>query len=238
MQGLSIVIPVYKEKKNLIILVKRIYEKIRIDNFEIIIIDDDSNDGSFEVLKKLKSKFKKLKFFIRKKKPRDLSRSCIVGFQKSKFDKILVMDGDLQHRPEEINKLNNKIIYGNYDIVVGNRGLLEKRNKGLKLYRLISSVILVLIVNLFLGLKTKDPMSGFFIFKKKIYFKNKKKIYGRGFKLLLDLVYSTKKRLKIFEYIIKFKSRKNDKSKMNLKVIFHIIIAILNIFYQNFKIKN
>ena len=47
MLGLSIVIPVYKEKKNLIILVKRIYEKIRTDNFEIIIIDDDSNDGSF-----------------------------------------------------------------------------------------------------------------------------------------------------------------------------------------------
>ena len=125
MQGLSIVIPVYKEKKNLINLFKKIYEKIRIDNFEIIIIDDDSNDGSFEVLKKLKSKFKKLKFFIRKKKPRDLSRSCIVGFQKSKFDKILVMDGDLQHRPEEINKLYNKIIYRNYDIVVCNRGLLE-----------------------------------------------------------------------------------------------------------------
>jgi len=125
MQGLSIVIPVYKEKKNLIILVKRIYEKIRIDNFEIIIIDDDSNDGSFDVLKKLQSKFKKLKFFVRKKKPRDLSRSCIMGFQKSKFDKILVMDGDLQHRPEEINKLYNKIIYRNYDIVVCNRGLLE-----------------------------------------------------------------------------------------------------------------
>ena len=127
MLGLSIVIPVYKEKKNLIILVKRIYKKIKIDNFEIIIIDDDSNDGSFDVLKKLKSKFKKLKFFIRKKKPRDLSRSCIMGFQKSKFDKILVMDGDLQHRPEEINKLYNKCLKNNYDIVVGDRGLLKKK---------------------------------------------------------------------------------------------------------------
>jgi len=230
MLGLSIVIPVYKEKKNLIILVKRIYEKIRTDNFEIIIIDDDSNDGSFEILKKLKSKFKKLKFFIRKKKPRDLSRSCIMGFQKSKFDKILVMDGDLQHRPEEINKLHNKIIYGNYDIVVGNRGLLEKRNKGLKFYRLISSVILVLIVNLFLGFKTKDPMSGFFILKKKIYYKNKSRLFNKGYKILLDLIYSSKENIKVADVFINFNVRQAGFSKMDLNIIYLVIVIILKKF--------
>ncbi len=230
MLGLSIVIPVYKEKKNLIILVKRIYKKIKIDNFEIIIIDDDSNDGSFDVLKKLKSKFKKLKFFIRKKKPRDLSRSCIMGFQKSKFDKILVMDGDLQHRPEEINKLYNKIIYGNYDMVVGNRGLLEKRNKGLKLYRFISSVILVLIVNLFLGFKTKDPMSGFFIFRKKIYYKNKSRLFNKGYKILLDLIYSSKENIKVADVFINFNVRKEGFSKMDLNIIYLVIVIILKKF--------
>ena len=98
----------------------------------LIVIDDNSKDGSIEILKKLKSKFKILRFFIRKKKPRDLSKSCCMGFDLSKFENILVMDGDLQHRPEEINKLYNKI-KKNYDFVIGDRGLLKKKNKGTKI---------------------------------------------------------------------------------------------------------
>ena len=89
---------------------------------------------------------------------------------------ILVMDGDLQHRPEEINKHNK--IKKNYDFVIGDRGLLKKKNKGLKFYRLLSSIILVFIVNTFLGFKTNDPMSGFFAFKKK-YMSLIKKNYQR-----------------------------------------------------------
>ena len=49
-----------------------------------------------------------------------------MGFDLSKFENILVMDGDLQHRPEEINKLYNKI-KKNYDFVIGDRGLLKKK---------------------------------------------------------------------------------------------------------------
>ena len=73
--GLSIVIPVYKEKKNLKDLITRICKSVKEKNYEIIVIDDNSKDGSIEILKKLKSKFKILRFFIRKKKPRDLSKS-------------------------------------------------------------------------------------------------------------------------------------------------------------------
>ena len=170
MSGLSIIIPVYQESKNLNKLIHLINKSLIIKKFEIIIIDDDSSDGSHEILKKLIKKFKNLKFFIRKNKPRDLSRSCVMGFNKAKFDTILVMDGDLQHRPQEINKLYFKLIKDECDIVVGSRQLLKKKNKGLKFYRLISSIVLIFFVNLILGFKTNDPMSGFFIFKKKNIF--------------------------------------------------------------------
>jgi dolichol-phosphate mannosyltransferase len=99
MQGLSIIIPTYKEKKNLKNLIQRINRSLKNITFEIIIIDDESNDGTAELLKKIKLKNKNLKFFIRKKKPRDLSKSCVMGFQKAKNDIIVVMDGDLQHKP-------------------------------------------------------------------------------------------------------------------------------------------
>ena len=68
MSGLSIVIPLFNEKKNLKRLVQLIRKSILIKNYEIILIDDDSYDGSKQVLKNLQKNYKKVKFFIRKKK--------------------------------------------------------------------------------------------------------------------------------------------------------------------------
>ncbi len=232
MNGLSIVIPVFNERKNLDQLLKRIVKNFKIKNYEIIIVDDDSTDGSDLILKKLKKKYNKLNYFIRKKKPRDLSKSCTFGFLKAKFNMVMVMDGDLQHRPEEINKLYKKIKSKDFDIVVGNRGLLERKNYGLSTIRLISSVILIFAVNFLLGLKTKDPMSGFFIFKKKIYTNNKNRLFNKGYKILLDLIYSSKEKLKIVDVYINFKNRADGLSKMSLKIIYLLIILLLRNFLK------
>ena len=226
MSGLSIVIPLFNEKKNLKRLVQLIRKSILIKNYEIILIDDDSYDGSKQVLKNLQKNYKKVKFFIRKKKPRDLSRSCVMGFLKSKYENILVMDGDLQHNPREINKLYNTFQKYNCDVVVGSRELFLKKNTGLKFYRLVSSIILILLVNLFLGFKTTDPMSGFFIFKKKLFLRLKNKLFNKGYKILLDIIYSTQKKIIVRDVFIRFKSRKKGYSKMSFKIIFLLVSAI------------
>ncbi len=230
MNGLSIVIPIYKEKKNLSRLITLIYKFVKIKNFELIFIDDDSKDGSDKIIKEFKKEFKNLKFFIRKKKPRDLSRSCIMGFKKTNFTNILVMDGDLQHRPVDINKLYKKIVNEDCDIVVGSRELTKKKNEGLRVHRLISSIILIFIVNIFLGFKTNDPMSGFFIFKKKIFFENEKKLTAKGYKILFDLIYAQKKPIKIRDIFIKFNSREKGFSKMDYKVIYLLLKDIVKKF--------
>ena len=143
------------------------------------------------------------------------------------------MDGDLQHRPEEINKLYKNFINLKCDFVVGSRNLLKKKNKGLSFTRLITSVILIFIVNFFLGFKTKDPMSGFFIFKKKIFTQNKKKLFNNGYKILLDLIYSSKSN-SILDIDINFKSREKGLSKMDIKVISLLIFIILQKFIRKF----
>jgi dolichol-phosphate mannosyltransferase len=178
MHGLSIIIPTYNEKENLKILIPKIYSIIKVKKFEILIVDDDSKDGTKQLLKKMLLLFKNLKYISRKTKPRDLSKSCVLGFNKSKYSNILVMDGDLQHRPQDINKLYSVFLKKDCDIVVGTRNLLKKKNEGLKFYRLVSSILLLIIVSILLGFKTTDPMSGFFIFKKKIYLINKKVLYN------------------------------------------------------------
>ena len=68
MSGLSIVIPIFNEKNNLVKLSHLIYKFVKIKNFELIFVDDNSVDGTLDVLQKLKKKYKTLKFYIRKKK--------------------------------------------------------------------------------------------------------------------------------------------------------------------------
>ena len=82
-----------------------------------------------------------------------------------------------------------------------------------------------------MGFKTADPMSGFFIFKKKIYLKNKKFLFNRGYKILLDLIYPSRKKLKILDINIDFKSRGAGNSKINYKIIYFLVLIIIKKFF-------
>ena len=220
----SIVIPVYNESKNLPLLISQIYKVLKNHTFELIIIDDNSSDGTFEVLNKIKKK--NFRFFIRKKR-RDLSRSCVLGFDKSKYKNILVMDGDLQHQPKDIKKLLKIFQLKKAHIVIGSRELFTMKKHNLSFMRLSASRILIFIVNILLGNKTSDPMSGFFIFKKEIFIRNKYKLFNKGYKILMDLIYLDKKYQKIYDVKINFANRKKGESKMNMKILLSLIYMIL-----------
>ena len=227
MINLSIVIPIYNESKNIKTLITGITDTIRLKNYEILFIDDDSRDETNEILSKINKVNEKVKFIIRKNEPRDLSRSCILGFKKSLFENILVMDGDLQHDPKDINVLINAFENERQDIVIGSRNLFYKRNDDLNIVRLTASKAIILIINLFLQKKTNDPLSGFFIFKKEIYSKNKDYLFSSGYKILADLIYSSKENLKIKDVDINFRRRKFGSSKMSVKVLLQLIKFIL-----------
>jgi dolichol-phosphate mannosyltransferase len=238
--NISIVIPILNEEKNLIKLIKEIKKvknKLNLNKFELILVDDNSTDKTHEILKSLKNRNKFLRYFIRKKNKRDLSKSCFVGFDKSIHENIVVMDGDLQHPPRYIENLLKVFFYNKADIVVGSRNLFKKRGLGLNFFRYLSSLIIIYVINFFLDNKTADPLSGFFIFKKKIYKKNKKKLYGCGYKILADIIYSSSEKLKILDCEIFFDSRKSGKSKMNLLVLLQLIIFIIRSFLLKWKIK-
>ena len=230
MKTLSIIIPVLNECNNLIKLTKLIKSKLKLKNYEVIFVDDDSNDGSVKVLKEIKKKYNKFTFILRKEKPRDLSKSCFLGFSKSKFDNILVMDGDLQHDPKDINKLIKAYKKHNSEIVIGSRNLFNLKNKSLGFVRLFASKLLILIVRLLLGNRTTDPMSGFFLFKKDLL--KKKKFQRIGYKILLDLIYPINYNIKIIDVNINFKTRNKGYSKMNLKVLVILIYVIVIKFFR------
>ena len=229
MDKFTIVIPVYNEAKNLGILIPKIYKELKNIKFELIIVDDSSNDGTSKILKKLKKK--NLKHIIRKKE-RDLSKSCIDGFKKASSKNIIVMDGDLQHKPSDIKKFLNIFYKYEPDFVVGTRDLFKNKKHSLNFFRLFASKTLILVVNSLLGNKTSDPMSGFFMFKKSVFKKTQKKLIKKGYKILLDLLYVSNIKVQVIDVKINFDSRMKGKSKMNLKILFYLILMISKKFFS------
>ena len=218
---LSIVIPILNEEKNIIPLTKKIIQNLKRIKYEIIFVDDSSIDDSHIKLKSLKKKYKFFKPLLRNKK-KDLTQSCFDGIRRSKFQNILIMDGDLQHDPKYIKKMFKIYKKYNLDIVVGSRKLLSGKNQGLSELRRFTSIMLIYFFRIF-EIKTNDPMSGFFLFKKEIYYKNKKFFFGKGFKILADFLINSKQNLKTKDINIDFNRRYNSKSKMSLRVLFILI---------------
>ena len=220
-KSLSIIIPVLNEELNIIPLTNKIIKILKKYKFEIIFVDDSSTDNSKKILNKLKLKYSFFKPIFRSSK-RDLSKSCFDGIKKSKFQNILIMDGDLQHDPKYIPVMFDRYVKNNLDLVVGARKLYKPNNPGLSETRRFASVILIYFFS-FLNINTKDPMSGFFLFKKKIFTKNKKRYFGKGFKILADLIINSKPRLKTEDVYIDFKRRYKNRSKMNYKILLILI---------------
>ena len=222
---ISIVIPALNEEKNIKPLTKKIIKNLKNIKYEIIFVDDSSVDQSKTVLLALSKKYKFFNPLLRKK-DRDLTQSCFDGIEKSKYSNILIMDGDLQHNPKYIPKML-KVFNNDNDVVVGARKLTSGKNKGLSEFRRFASVILIFLFKIF-NIKTTDPMSGFFIFKKKLYKKNKKYYFGKGFKILADILINTKDELKTKDVYIDFNRRYESESKMSFKILVILIQFYLN----------
>ena len=165
--SLSIIIPIFNEANNIEKLNDKIKKNLSSINFEIIFVDDNSLDNSKKVLKKLKREYRFFNPIFRNKK-RDLTQSCFDGIKKSRYRNILIMDGDLQHDPKYIPKMINLYQKNSLDIVVGSRPLIKGPNNGLSETRRLASKILIYFFLVF-NIKTSDPMSGYFLFKKKLF---------------------------------------------------------------------
>ncbi len=223
----SIIVPIFKEEKNIAKMIRKVQNELskKKVNYELIFVDDDSQDESERIFKENKNK--KTRFFIRKKKPRDLSKSVIFGFKKSKFNNLIVMDGDLQHNPKDINKLIRKFEYTNCDIVIGSRRLINYKKANLNPIRFFFSKFLNQAFNNLFNQKILDPMSGFFLIKKNIVKNVKGNLVLIGYKILIDIILSSNKKLNIKEVYINFRVRDKSFRKMRLKILLQLILFIL-----------
>ena len=217
----SIVLPVYNEKDNLKILIPEIFGIINFVKVEVIIIDDDSDDGTEIFVNTELSKYEHLVYVNRKNENRSLGISVGEGINISKFDNIILMDCDLSHGLEDVVNLIKLHQNKNYDLICCSR-FLDKRPNGFFL-RYHLSKIYNYILKPFLSLPVLDNLSGFFLVKKKLLndLKFDKIFYGYGDYYFRLLYYLNKKKISIIEMGFVWKDRKYGKSKTKFMKIFY-----------------
>lgn len=223
---ISIIIPTLNEKKNLKKIAKKL-ANLEIVN-EVIFVDDNSKDGTFKEIQKISNMNSKFLGILSKKKRKNLSASVLEGALIAKNKLIVVMDADLQHNINYILKMH-EIFKKNYcDIVIASRFLNNNFFGNFGFYRSILSSFCIFFIHLLFKKKTSDPLSGFFICKKKIIIDEYKNFYLQGFKILFDILYNGKKRLKCQDLPIIFEKRKYETSKFNYKIM---IVFVKQLFF-------
>lgn len=163
----SVVVPTYNESGNIEKLVEKLVHNIGKELFEIIVVDDNSNDGTREKVKILQEKIKNLKLVVRKDE-RGLPSAIWRGIQESKGNVVVWLDSDLSHPPEYIPKMLGYI--GEYDIVCASR-YVDQGKDDRSFIRILASLVVNIIARILLGLKVKDLTSGFYAVKKEVFSK-------------------------------------------------------------------
>ena len=232
-----VIVPTYNEILNiekLIFLIMNVK-----NNFDVLVVDDNSPDQTFIKVSKLREKFKNRLFLLLRKKKEGLGKAYLDGFNwaiKKKYDYIFQMDGDFSHDPLELDSMSKKLNSGS-DVIIGSRYLNGINVINWPLSRIILSKGASYYVKLITGIPISDPTSGFVGYKSKVLDSiclDKIKFIGYAFQIELKYK-SWKKGFILDEHSIIFKNRVKGKSKMNSSIIWEAIYGVVKLkFLKNF----
>jgi dolichol-phosphate mannosyltransferase len=211
-KALSIVIPTYNEGGNITPLVERIAASLSGYDYEILLVDDNSQDGTPEIVAGLSTRYP-VDVAVRKNE-RGLASAVVHGIARTGGDRVLVMDADLQHPPEVIPDLLKAADDG-ADIVVGSRYVKGGGCQDWSAFRKLVSRVSTIMAHIFLPptRSVKDPMSGFFMFDRKVV--ANAKLQPLGYKILLEVLMEGKYK-KATEVPFTFVTRDEGESKLNI----------------------
>jgi dolichol-phosphate mannosyltransferase len=214
---LSVVVPSYNERENLPELVRLLDASLRGVAWEVIVVDDDSPDGTHAVVRALAARDPRVRC-IRRVGRRGLAGACIEGMLSSSAPVVAVMDADLQHDERLLPRMLHEIRAG-ADLVVGSRYVEGgTTGEGLSPIRRWGSETATKLAQKLVGVELTDPMSGFFMVRREKVETVAGQLSREGYKLLLDLAWSLGKPLKVVELPFEFRERHHGTSKLDTLV--------------------
>lgn len=221
MEKTLVIIPTYNEADNIEKVIQRIIKR-NIPNLFILIVDDNSPDGTGDIVEKIARRDVRVKL-LRRKGKMGLGTAYVEGFKfalENEFDYIFEMDADLSHYPGEIPKFLEKI--RDHDLVIGSRYLTGVNVINWPLSRLVLSLGANWYTRTITGMPVQDCTSGFKCFRRQVLEKiDLNRISSDGYSFQIEMNYKAwKNNFRICEIPIVFVDRKKGDSKMTRRVMF------------------
>ncbi len=226
MEMVSVIVPTFNERKNMKPLIQRIDASIKGMKHEIIVVDDNSQDGTARVVKELSRKYP-VRLIVRKNE-RGLATAVMEGFKNAKGDIYAVIDADLQHPPETLKPLIFEACNGT-DIAIGSRYASGKETFGdFKVHRKIMSKGANLLAKVLVPkvANVKDIQSGFFAMKKSVI--QDVELKPTGYKILLEILAIGNYKI-VKEVPYDFGQREYGESKLGAATIFDYLHHLLTL---------
>lgn len=228
---LSIVVPTYNERDNIAPLIEKLDAALAGIAFEIVIVDDNSPDGTAELAKRIARTRTDVRCIHRVGR-RGLSSACIEGMASSAADYVAVIDADHQHDETILPQMLARAEEG-ADIVVGSRYTgTGSSEAGFSRGRQAGSTIATRLSGMLTGKALSDPMSGFFLLRRSLFDELVPTLSTEGFKILLDIIVSAdrarKGQLAIAEVPYSFRPRFAGESKMSPLIVAQFLGLIVS----------
>ena len=223
---LSVIVPTFNERDKVTTLFRRLEAALAGTAFEVIFVDDNSPDGTWEVVRALARGDSRVRC-IRRIGRRGLSGACIEGILASSAPCAAVIDADLQHDETQLSKMLALLQGGEFDLVVGSRYIEGGSADSFDRQRAGASALATEVAKRVLRVKIADPMSGFFMIRRDRFEQLAPQLSTQGFKILLDIVATAHGKLRVKEIPYTFGSRQHGESKLDSMVALDFLGLVL-----------
>jgi dolichol-phosphate mannosyltransferase len=211
---LSVIVPTYREAANIPVLFERLKLVLGALAWEMIVVDDDSSDGTADIAFALAARDSRLRC-IRRVNRRGLAGAVIEGILSSSAEFVAVIDGDLQHDETILPAMVTALTDGAADLAIGVRVNEEAAERGLSPARQKLSHAGAYFFRRISGLRVSDPMSGFFAIRRAIVARIAPRLSSDGFKILADILLCAPPGLRTIETPYVFRKRRAGDSKLS-----------------------
>lgn len=224
---LSIIIPTFNEHDNIVELINRLCACLEGIAWEAIFVDDDSSDGTADVVRAIARTDRRVRC-IQRIGRRGLSSACIEGMLASSAPYLAVMDADMQHDETLLPQMLSVLRQGDTDIVVGSRYMANGSLGRWTESRAFISRFATRLSRLILSAELADPLSGFFMIQRDVLPMVVRRLSAIGFKLLLDLFASSPRPLRCKELPYEFRPRQAGTSKLDSNVVWDYLMLLVD----------
>ena len=226
---LSIIIPTFNEKDNIRPLLKSLEMVMGEEKWEAIFVDDDSPDGTTSVVRQIARQNPRVRILQRIGR-RSLSSACIEGMLASAAPFMAVMDADRQHDESLLPQMLDQLRSTNLDMVIGSRYIKKNSIEDWHPVRRSISNLATSITRFVLQTNLRDPLSGYFMIKRDMFDSSVRRLSGKGFKILLDIIINSNGSISYKELPYTFRCRKQGESKLNSLIAWEFILLLLHKF--------